>query len=122
MLLRWLSRRVAEDVRGRLGAGRILLIDERANSFGIESRGALQIRGNGCLALTAGELVFVMWIPRRELRIPRDRITTVERARSHLGKRIGRDLLRVRFLDDAGDSDSVAWFVRNLPAWEAALS
>ncbi len=97
-------------------------MDDSANSFGVESRGAAQIRGNGCLALTADEVLFVMWLPLRELRISRDRITLVERARSHLGKRVGRPLLRVRFADDIGRDDSVAWLVRDLPAWEAALA
>ena len=122
MVLAWLRRRAAADVRARLGEDQILLIDEQANSFGIESRGLFQIRGNGCLAATEDEVVFMMWIPRRELRIPRDRITAVERVRSHLGKRIGRDLLRVRYVDEAGRPDSVAWFVHHLPTWEATLA
>jgi hypothetical protein len=122
VLFGWLGRRVAEQVRARLGADRILLIDERANSFGVESGGKAQIRGNGCLALTAGELLFLMWIPRRELRIERGRITSVERASSHLGKSIFRPLLRIRFIDELGRADSVAWFVRDLQAWEAALA
>jgi hypothetical protein len=62
LVLGWLRRRVAAGVRARLGEGRILLIDDRANSFGVESAGAIQIRGNGCLAATADEVVFLMWI------------------------------------------------------------
>ena len=97
-------------------------MDESANCFGIESAGAWQIRGNGCLAATGDEVLFIMWVPRRELLIPRTRIIAVERTRSHLGKTIGRPLLRVRFTNDSGDEDSVAWYVKDLPAWEAALS
>jgi hypothetical protein len=99
-----------------------VLIDETANSFGVESAGATQIRGNGCLAATEEEVVFVMWLPRRELRIPRDRITAVERVRSHLGKTIGHELLRLRYIDEAGRPDSMAWFVQDLAAWEATLT
>jgi hypothetical protein len=98
------------------------LMDDSANSFGVESCGIAQIRGNGCLALTADEVLFVMWVPRRELRISRERISAVERAGSHLGKTVGRPLLRVRFADEVGRDDSVAWLVHDLPAWEAALS
>jgi hypothetical protein len=104
------------------GHGELELVDDSANSFGVESRGAAQIRGNGCLGLTADEVLFVMWLPRRELRIPRERISVVERARSHLGKTVGRPLLRVRFADEVGRDDSVAWLVGDLPAWEAALA
>lgn len=110
------------EVRSTLGEGRIVAIDNRANCFGLESAGAMQIRGNGCLAATHDELLFIMWIPRRVIRIRRERITAIERAKSHLGKTIFRPLLHVRFSDDQGKPDSVAWYVRNLLGWEATLS
>ena len=122
MLLGWLRRRAVAEVRSRLGADPILMMDDRANSFGIESAGKAQIRGNGCLAATSHQVVFVMWLPRREIRIDRAAITAVERATSHLGKTMFRPLLRIRFIDPAGRPDSVAWFVRDLPAWEAVLA
>ena len=96
-------------------------MDESANCFGVESAGVWQVRGNGCLAATDDEILFIMWLPRRELRISREWITAVERTRSHLGKTIGRELLRVRFTNRSGDPDAVAWHVKDLPAWEATL-
>src|SRR5687768_8137373 len=102
MFLRRMRRRAAEEIRARLGEARIVMIDDAANFFGIESRGAGQIRGNGCLAATPEEIVFLMWFPRRELRISRDRLTSVERVKSHLGKRVGRDLLKITFADETG--------------------
>jgi hypothetical protein len=47
LVLGWLRRRVAAGVRERLGEDGILLIDDRANSFGVESAGVTQIRGTG---------------------------------------------------------------------------
>jgi hypothetical protein len=122
MFFRKKRRRIAEEVRARLGESEILVIDESANCFGVESAGATQIRGNGCLAATRDELLFIMWIPLREVSIPRPWITAVERVNSHLGKTIFQPLLKVRFTDDQARADSVAWAVRDLPAWEAALS
>jgi hypothetical protein len=122
VILGWLRRRAEARLRSMAGDRELELVDDSANSFGVESRGASQIRGNGCLGLTADEILFVMWLPRRELRIPRERISVVERARSHLGKTVGRPLLRVRFADEVGRDDSVALLVRDLPAWEAALA
>jgi hypothetical protein len=107
------------DVRARLGEP--ILLDGSANFFGVESRGAAQMRGNGCLGASADEVFFIMWLPRREFSIPRSRITAVERVRSHLGKRIGRDLLLVRFTNEEGKPDSIAWYVKDLSAWENAL-
>ncbi|MEA2432750.1 MAG: hypothetical protein QOG54_207 [Actinomycetota bacterium] len=121
MFFRKTRKRVAQEVRTRAGEDRIVMIDDFANFFGLQSRGAAQMRGNGCLAITPDEVVFLMWLPRRDLYIPRQRITSVERVRSHLGKRIGRDLLKITFTDETGNPDSAAWFVHDLPAWEAAL-
>jgi hypothetical protein len=113
---------VAGEIAARLGPEKILVTDDRANFFGVESKGKAQMRGNGCLVATADEIVFVMWLPRREVRIPREHVIGIERARWHLGKSVGRELLRVRFTNDAGAPDSVAWWVADLPAWEAALA
>ncbi len=121
-LLRKRRGRIEAEVRGRLGEGSILAIDEAANCFGIESRGAFQIRGNGCLGVSHDQVLFIMWLPRREILIRRERITGIERARSHLGKTVGRELLRVRFINDSGIRDSVAWWVRDLASWEAVLA
>lgn len=120
MVFRKKQRTVANEVRARLGHD-VIVIDERANCFGVESAGVTQIRGNGCLALGRDTLLFRMWIPKKEIAIPRERIIEVERVRTHLGKTKGRDLLRVRFSTPGGTEDSVAWLVHDLPAWEAAL-
>ena len=113
---------MAAEVRAELGDSEIVAIDESANCFGLESKGVTQIRGNGCLAATKDEVLFVMWIPRREIRIPRAWITSVERAKSHLTKSVGRPLLKVGYTNDQGQPDSVAWLVRDLPMWEAVLA
>jgi hypothetical protein len=114
--------RIAADISERLGAHRILLMEDGANNFGVESRGRGQIRGNGCLAASDDEILFIMWFPRREVRIPRSAITAVELAKSHLGKTVGQPLLRVRFTNDEGRPDSVAWWVRDVSRWEAVLT
>lgn len=114
--------RIVQQIEARVGQGRILLLDDRANSFGVESQGPWQIRGNGCLAATADEILFVMWWPRKEVRISRDSVTAVERARSHLGKTVGHMLLRLRFTNSEGSPDSIAWWVNDLDRWEALLN
>lgn len=94
---------------GSLRAARVLLgedpilVDESANYFGRRSAGRFRIR------------VFVMWLPRACSRC-RPSITAVDTADSHLGKRVGRPLLRVAF-----DDDVAAWWVRDLDRWLASL-
>ena len=107
----------ARRVAGQLVGGSPLLVDDFANFFGLESRGRFQIRGNGCLALGDAQLVFAMWLPRRQLVIKRDRIEAVDTVDSHLGKRIGRPLLHVTF-----NNDAAAWFVRDVDRWLATLA
>jgi hypothetical protein len=113
--------RIAAELRDHLGPERIVALDDSANFFGVESKGKWQMRGNGVLAAADAEIVFVMWFPRREVRVPRDRVTGIERVKWHLGKSVGRTLLLVRFTNEQGRPDSVAWLVRDLDAWETAL-
>jgi hypothetical protein len=52
---------------GRPLRGLNLLREDDANSFGVESAGVWQVRGNGNLALTKRELLFAQWMPNRLL-------------------------------------------------------
>jgi hypothetical protein len=100
----------------------LLLEEPGANSLGVESAGPWQVRGNGNLALTEEELLFAQWVPKRLLRIPRRSIVEVSTTDSHLGKRIGRPLLRVSWTRDDGEQDAIALWVRDLDRWLAELS
>lgn len=120
-LLRPLSRPGAARARALLGGREPVLADDLANCFGVESAGAAQLRGNGCLALGPDLLVFAMWLPKRDIVVPRTRILEVDTPRSHLRKSVGRPLLRVAWAREDGVQDRAAWFVRDLDAWLAAL-
>lgn len=100
----------------------LLREEEGANSLGIESAGRTQVRGNGNLALTEEELIFAQWIPNRVTRIPRASILEVTTAKSHLGKWIGRPLLKVVWTNERAERDSIALRVRDLDGWIAALT
>jgi hypothetical protein len=102
-------------------AGRALLREDDANSFGVESAGKWQVRGNGNLALSEGELLFAQWVPNRLVRIPRNSIVEVTKTRSHLGKTIFRDLLKVVWTTELGTEDSIALWVKDLDGWLVAL-
>jgi hypothetical protein len=93
-----------------------------ANFFGLASLGPMQLRGNGSLALTRETLAFMRAMSKQPpLSIPLSAIQKVESTRSHLGKTVGRPLLTVHFVNSAGEVDVVAWFVRDLDRWMAAL-
>jgi hypothetical protein len=88
----------------------IVLKDLKANSFGLESAGVWQVRGNGGLVLTAQCLHFFLFLPERDLRVPLDAITELTFTRSHLSKMTIHDLLKVAFSVE-GKLDSIAWYL-----------
>jgi len=117
ILRRVMRREVAERTRGQ----RVVRQALTANFFGLQSLGRGQIRGNGALVLTTGELIFIMTFPRRVTEIPLDGITEVSLARRFLGKRAWRPLLQVDFTGTEGP-DAAAWAVADPEGWRQALA
>src|SRR5687768_119687 len=89
-------------------------IESGALFFGQESRGVMQMRGNGTLILTDDELLFKQWVVNKEFRIPLKSIQSVETPRSFLGKTQGVQLLKVSYLTESGAPDAIAWRVGDL--------
>jgi hypothetical protein len=112
------ARRVAAEAEAEAADG---VRSEHVRGLGLESRGASQVRGNGRLTLTDEELRFRMFVPDRETRIPLEAVTAVGSERTWLGKWVGRRLLRVRWRTPEGAEDAMAWEVRDLAGWIAAL-
>lgn len=94
---------------------------DTVRSFGVTSAGRGQVRGTGTLVLGDDALVFALWVPKREWRIPRASIVGVDTPRGHLGKSSGRKLLRVHWITTDGAEDSIGLEVRDLDGWLAAL-
>ena len=113
------AKRLEGELDEELGEG--ILRRANAQGLGLESRGRGQVRGNGWLVLTAGELRFRQWVPDRDTRIPLAAITDVGMEKSWLGKWVGARLLRVRWRTPEGGEDAMAWNVRDLDGWLAAL-
>jgi hypothetical protein len=105
-------RRQADAVRQRFPHAKLVV--PGANFFGLESLGAGQVRGNGTLVLTGTELYFEKLVPRQDFHIPLSSISAIETPTSHLGKTVGRRLLKIRYRDDAGTTDAIAWYVPDL--------
>jgi len=101
--------------------GNVILKSMGVNFFGQESIGSAQIRGNGTLILHENALYFKRWAPKKEFIIPISKIEAIETPRSHLGKHITRPLLKVVFINESGQYDSIAWWVRKLDKWILAL-
>ena len=120
-IVRGLQRRKLNEVLQRFPHESILRISSGANFFGLESQGYGQVRGNGVLILTRDTLHFEMLLPRKVLTIPTDRILSVEKVSSHLGRRCAWPLLKVSFHSETGP-DSAAWALRKLDEWIAHVA
>jgi hypothetical protein len=122
VLLRWAQRGIAA-ARANLtaiAAGRTARRQSSAQSFGIRSKGAGQLRGAGYLALFDDELVFVQAIADNHVRAKLGDIVGVTTPRSFLGKTQGVRLLAIEWR--TGDAtDQVALRVPDLDAWVEAL-
>lgn len=97
-------------------------IDRAASFFGQESRGGTQMRGNGTLILTDAELIFEMWVPNTEFRIPLHSIHSLENPTAFLGKSRFSPLLKVVYTNAQGSTDAMAWQVSDLSGWMGQLN
>ncbi|MBD3371051.1 hypothetical protein GF402_11920 [Candidatus Fermentibacteria bacterium] len=120
--VRILRKKAAKEVSREFRGRNVVIHDTAANYFGLQSKKGKQIRGNGILVMTDEEIYFRMLLPSREMRIPLHRIKSVSHPKSHVGKSVGRKLLRVDFEDDTGRIDGAAWYVRDPEAWARAIA
>jgi len=121
MLKRIFKKRIKE-IHEKLEEDKIIIYDDMANFFGLESLGTWKVRGNGVLILTEEELLFGMWKPKKELIIPVKSITEIMNPKSHMHKSVFRPLLKVIFKNEEGNNDSAAWFVQDLNKWNEILN
>ena len=117
LVLHLMKRPLEARIAAHYGPDEILMKDLAANSFGQESKGVWQGRGNGGLVLTKDSLHFFRFVRGADLRVPLEAITEVSFTKSHLGKATIYDLLKVRFSVD-GQSDSIAWYLTDPTAWK----
>lgn len=121
MLKKIFKKRISE-IRENYKEKNVLIIDETSNFFGLESLGVWKVRGNGVLLLTEEELFFGMWKPKKELLIPVKSIIKITNPKSHMHRSVFKPLLKVTFKNEKGESDSAAWYVRNLDKWNEVLN
>ena len=93
-----------DEVVARLGRDNMVAVDDVALFRGFTSEAA-HVRGNGCLAATKDGILFVMWLPKKRVWIPRSKITRADAPGGHL--------LRVGFVDEGGRADFAVWAVRD---------
>jgi hypothetical protein len=122
VLIKYLEKTKAEKILKNYSKQEIKAFSSNVNFFGIKSQGMTQIRGNGALLLTKEYLYFQMWIPKKEIKIPLDKIENIEEVKSFLGKSKFRPLLKINYIDENGQKNSAAWMVKNLEKWKEIIN
>ncbi|WP_375003680.1 hypothetical protein [Aeromicrobium sp. CTD01-1L150] len=88
--------------------------------FGLASDGKNQTRGIGTLAMSDTRLLFVQLVPDREIEVPREDITSVQRSRQFMGSTATRDLIIVTW-ERQGMGDAAAFSADDLEGWLSRL-
>jgi len=117
VVLHFMQGPLEDRIAAQYRPDEILMKDLKANSFGRESAGVWQLRGNGGLVLTGKQLHFFMFLPKSNLCVPLDAISKLTITKSHLGKATLYDLLKVHFSAD-GKIDSIAWYLTDPKVWK----
>ena len=97
-----------------------ILFDKSANFSGFSSKRGKQIRGNGILALYKTEIVFIMWLPAKEVIIPLSAIKKVDTVRMHAGRWLIYPQLHIIYEID-GKTEGVAWATNHINEWVDTL-
>jgi len=103
-----------------LGADAIIEIEPKANGFGTEPASAGGLRGMGCLAVSATELMFVTWAPQHEFRISRSAITGIETSTDDVSG-TQKAMVMVNYTADDGSAAVASWRLPELVEWLTAL-
>jgi len=121
-MLKKLFRKRINEIHEKYKDKTVLLVDDISNFFGLKSSGVGKVRGNGVLLLTEQELFFGMWKPKKELLIPIKSVLEITNPKSHMHRSVLRPLLKVIFRNENGETDSGAWYVRDLDKWNEILN
>lgn len=117
IFLRKRKEEISSYIKEKYGNNKIIAANINVSSFGQESKGLKQLRGNGCLVLSKDELYFEMFFPKKKWVIPMQAISLVEKTKTHLNKWSVFSLLKVNYLNPKGDIDSLAWAIKDVDQW-----
>lgn len=104
-----------------LGADQIEVIEPKATGFGTEPTTGGGLKGMGCLALSATDLMFVTWAPQKEFTIARSAITGVTTSADDLTG-VQKAMIMVTYTGDGDEGEITAsWRLTDLVEWLTAL-
>jgi len=102
-----------------LGADAIVAIEPRAVGFGTEPEEAGGLRGQGCLAVSDAEIMFVTTAGNRSFRLPVASVTGVDTSGDPRGA--AKAMVIVSYTDPTHGEATASWRVPEVPVWLTAF-
>lgn len=88
----------------------------------VESSGYSQTSGMGYIALTEEYLVFELVLLDLVITVPTNKLCGAEFVRRLKGVSPIRKMLRIMFVNESGEDDSIAINVKNMEQWKSVIS
>ncbi|WP_281557515.1 hypothetical protein [Thalassomonas sp. RHCl1] len=113
---------VQERVERKIVGQKVIMPTEHIMFRAIESSGYSQASGMGYIALTEDLLYFELILLDLAITVPTARLQGVEFVRRLKGVSPVRKMLRIMFINENGEDDSIAVNVKDMEHWKNAIS
>jgi len=117
----WMRRRDRKWIDERFGSRPILAMSFGVNFFGKVSDSGNPRRSSGFLLLLSDRLFYRSRMNKIELEIPGNRISRIYHDRNHKGIDLHQSVVKIDFLNDQNQKDTVAFKVPYPPQWMQAI-
>jgi hypothetical protein len=117
-IIRWLDRKWID---ARFGNQNLRAMSFGVNYFGRATEPGKPRRSSGFLLLLPDSLFYRSRVKKIELQIPGSRIARVYHEKSHKGVDLHQSLVKIDFLNDENEKDTVAFKVPYPPQWINAI-
>jgi hypothetical protein len=117
-IIRWLDRKWID---ARFGNQNLRAMSFGVNYFGQATEPGKPRRSSGFLLLLPDSLFYRSRVKKIELQIPGSRIARVYHEKSHKGVDLHQSLVKIDFLNDENEKDTVAFKVPYPPQWINAI-
>lgn len=112
---------VLERIQKKSGGERIILPIEHIRFRAVESAGYSQADGMGYIVLTEEHLHFELILMDLVISVPTFRLRGAEFVRRLKGVSPARQMLRILYLDEKGNKDSIAINVEDMELWKNTI-
>lgn len=113
---------VMARVESKISGQKIIMPTEHIMFRAVESSGYSQTSGMGYIALTEEYLVFELVLLDLVITVPTNKLCGAEFVRRLKGVSPIRKMLRIMFVNESGEDDSIAINVKNMEQWKSVIS